>query len=210
MVQPNAAYLITNILADDNARVSGFGANSSLNLGSGPALLRPAPRTPPATPGRSATRRRSSADLGRQREQRADAGRHEHLACGADLARLHASALQDTPPEQFAVPEGIRQEGGEVFMDSSARGATATSQATNTPPPTTPTQAATTPTNTPATSTPATSPTRGATNTPQPSSTRPPATATRGVSTTTPNPTSSPSNQQQPQGQSIPTQGGSP
>jgi membrane peptidoglycan carboxypeptidase len=40
VVQANAAYLITNILSDDSARVSGFGANSALNLSGRPAAAK--------------------------------------------------------------------------------------------------------------------------------------------------------------------------
>src|SRR5207302_4335908 len=40
VVPANAAYLVTNILSDDNARVSAFGANSALNLQGRPAAVK--------------------------------------------------------------------------------------------------------------------------------------------------------------------------
>jgi membrane peptidoglycan carboxypeptidase len=40
VIPANAAYLITNILSDDNARVSAFGANSPLKLQSRPAAVK--------------------------------------------------------------------------------------------------------------------------------------------------------------------------
>jgi len=40
VLPPNAAYLITNVLSDDSARVSMFGANSAMNLPGRPAAVK--------------------------------------------------------------------------------------------------------------------------------------------------------------------------
>ncbi|MGE0058036.1 MAG: transglycosylase domain-containing protein [Dehalococcoidia bacterium] len=211
VVQANAAYLITNILSDDNARVSGFGANSALNLRSRPAAVK--------TGSSDATRDAWSIGytpslvtgvwVGNANNAPMPGGTSTLLAAPI-WNQFMTAALEGEAPEQFTIPDGIRREGGEVFMDGNARAGTPTPEATATKeketatPSVSPTERTGTPTRTPTQQpgTPTRTPTRdpfatstpNPTSTPLPTNTRPPAaTSTRPPnSTATPNPTSTP------------------
>jgi membrane peptidoglycan carboxypeptidase len=218
VIKPNAAYLITNILVDDRARVSGFGANSSLNLRSRPGAV----KTGSSDSTRDAWAIGYTPSLvggvwvGNANNSPMPGGTSSLLAAPIWNAFMTA-ALEGTKVEQFTVPDGIRTENGEVFLDDGPK-QSPTPEATSTRERGTETPAAsptgTSPTVSP-TRTPERTPTRDPqatstnvpTSTPPATSTRPAATATREPnSTSTPNPTSTPSGggQQQPQQNNSP------
>jgi membrane peptidoglycan carboxypeptidase len=217
VVQPNAAYLITNILSDDKARVLGFGSNSALNLKSRPAAV----KTGSSDDTRDAWAIGYTPSfvtgvwVGNANNAPMPGGTSTLLAAPI-WNQFMTKALQGQAPEQFTVPDGIRMQGGEVFMDGNARAGTSTPEATATKekeketPTATPTEPKGSPTLTPTqrAGTPTVTPTRNPfatstpfpTSTPQPTSTRPAATSTRVPnSTSTPNPTSTPRNGATPQ-----------
>lgn len=199
VVPANAAYLITHVLADDSARVSGFGANSALNLGSRPGAVKTGSSddtrdlwaigyTPSLVAG---------VWVGNANNAPMPGGTSSLLAAPIWRSFMLA-ALQGTPVEQFPVPNGVRFEGGEVFMDDRATAGTATPQPTATPgsPTVTPSPASPTVSPTPATPTRTATPRPDATSTNVPTSSPAPTQTPTGTpppaSTATPNPTSTP------------------
>ncbi len=225
VIQPNAAYLITNVLSDDKARVSGFGAGSALQLKSRPGAV----KTGSSDSTRDAWAIGYTPSLvggvwvGNANNAPMPGGTSTLLAAPIWNAFM-TSALEGTKVEQFDVPEGIRQENGEVFLDDGSKPKTSTPEPTATKekgtetPTTSPTpRTSVTPSVVPSTSTatpqrtatrdPQATSTNVPTSTPQATSTRPPATNTRvpnATSTPVPTSTSPSGGPQQPQNNNGP------
>jgi membrane peptidoglycan carboxypeptidase len=212
IVTPAAAYLVTNVLADDSARVSGFGANSSLNLGSRPGAVKSGSSddtrdawaigyTPQLVAG---------VWVGNANNAPMPGGTSTFLAAPIWRAFMLA-ALEGEPVQNFQMPDGVRvvkvcratgeprtsgcgQTVDEIFLDSNARAPAPTREPQRATPVNTPTAAPATPTPAP-TEQPRQTPTRTPViNTPTQTRTPPPSTNTpRPTSTRPPLPTSPPS-----------------
>ena len=186
IVPANASYLITHILADDGARVSGFGANSALNL-----------------QGRKAAVKSGSSDNTRDAwaigytpqlvtgvwvgnaNNAPMPGATSTFTAAPIWAAFMTAALQGKPVVDFPVPDGVQFVNGEVYLAGRAPAVPPTA----TPAPATPTPAVS-PTATPGSATPTATPARTPTpqTTPTLAPTRTPTVAVPPTRTATPRP----------------------